>query len=176
MNVQSFEFVHLTFDHVFSLQTEKIESIGETPIRETLKSVGDWPVLDRNWSEENVKFLKRPQLILGGGNEKKKEKPMKFSIENFLGKIRGDYNQPIIVEQYVGPDDRNSSLNVIQLDQSTLGLPSREYFLKAEDNKEKQAYLELMVDVAELLGAERQYAREEMGKVLEFETQLANVN
>lgn len=101
---------------------------------------------------------------------------MKYSIETLLGKIRGDYNQPIIVEQYVGPDDRNSSLNIIQFDQTTLGLPSREYFLKAEENKEKQAYLDLMVDMAELLGADRAYATEEMAKVLDFETELANVS
>lgn len=161
-------------------------------MREALKSVGDWPVLDQNWSEEKVKFLKKPILAPGGanngvggggggasgrtGNGKRKETTMKYSIETLLGKIRGDYNQPIIVEQYVGPDDRNSSLNIIQFDQTTLGLPSREYFLKAEENKEKQAYLDLMVDMAELLGADRAYATEEMAKVLDFETELANVS
>lgn len=99
-----------------------------------------------------------------------------LTIENLLGKLRGDYNQPIIVEQYIGPDDRNSSLNIIQFDQTSLGLPSREYFLKEDPNKEKDAYLELMVDIAELLGADRQYALEQMIKVLDFETELANVS
>ncbi|KAH9413417.1 Membrane metallo-endopeptidase-like 1 [Dermatophagoides pteronyssinus] len=101
---------------------------------------------------------------------------MELTLENLLGKLRGDYNQPIIVEQYIGPDDRNSSLNIIQFDQTSLGLPSREYFLKENPNKEKDAYLELMIDIAELLGADRDYATVEMSKVLEFETQLANAS
>lgn len=101
---------------------------------------------------------------------------MPLTIENLLGKIRGDYNQPIIIEQYVGPDDRNSSHNIIQFDQTSFGLPSREYLLKEGPNKEKDAYLQLMVDIAELLGAKREYAFEQMSKVLQFEMELANVS
>nr|XP_046909765.1 neprilysin-1-like [Dermatophagoides farinae] len=132
------------------MNIQKINQIGVQPILDALQEVGGWPVLDRNWNEKDL------------------------TLENLLGKLRGDYNQPIIVEQYVGPDDRNSSLNIIQFDQTSLGLPSREYFLKEQPNKEKDAYLELMIDIAELLGADRDYATEEMTKVLEFETQLAN--
>lgn len=144
---------------------------------DTIKEVGGWPVLDPNW---NGRTLKKTLIASANGTTISstliaKNEEIELTIENLLGKLRGDFNQPIIVEQYVGPDDRNSSLNIIQFDQTSLGLPSREYFLKESPNKEKDAYLELMVDIAELLGAERNYALEHMTKVLEFETQLANV-
>lgn len=58
----------------------------------------------------------------------------------------------------------------------SFGLPSREYFLKASSQKDKDAYYKLMVEIAVLLGASRDYAKEELTKVLEFETQLANVS
>lgn len=57
----------------------------------------------------------------------------------------------------------------------TLGLPSRDYFLKETSFRERGAYLRLMTEVAVLLGANRSYASEEMSKVLNFEILLANV-
>ena len=58
----------------------------------------------------------------------------------------------------------------------SFGLPIREYFLKSSSQKDKDAYYKLMVEVAVLLGGERTFVEQEMEKVLEFETQLANVN
>ncbi|KAJ6219511.1 hypothetical protein RDWZM_005323 [Blomia tropicalis] len=163
------------------MNIQKIENIGDTPIRDTLMMVGQWPVLDRNWDPNGRHFLKRTLIAnslstTAVAASTKVDHFMPLTIENLLGKIRGDYNQPIIIEQYVGPDDRNSSHNIIQFDQTSFGLPSREYFLKEGANKEKEAYLHLMVDVAELLGAEREYAFEQMRNVLEFETELANAS
>lgn len=164
--------------------TEKIEIIGDGPIREALQMVGQWPVLDRNWDPSKTHYIKRTTIASPAAGQPAstksttapKDQLMELNIENLLGKIRGDYNQPIIIEQYVGPDDRNSSHNIVQFDQTSFGLPSREYFLKEGVNKEKDAYLQLMVDIAELLGAERDYALEQMAKVVEFETELANVS
>jgi membrane metallo-endopeptidase-like protein 1 len=42
-------------------------------------------------------------------------KPPDFSIETLLGRIRGVYNEGVLVEQWVGPDDKNSSVNIIQV-------------------------------------------------------------
>ena len=63
-----------------------------------------------------------------------------------------------------------------QLDQMQLGLPSRDYFLHLESEKDLAAYHNYMVDVAELLGANRSYAETELWAVVEFEQQLANVS
>nr|CAG4640659.1 EOG090X01U4 [Eulimnadia texana] len=134
------------------MNTSLIASIGDRPLVETLKQLGGWPVLDVNWNRPN------------------------FSIETLLGRLRGDYNQGVLVEQWVGPDDKNSSVNIIQLDQMQLGLPSRDYYLKTSSARELKAYHRYMTEIAVLLGAERRYASEEMKKVLHFESILANAS
>ena len=69
----------------------QIRSTGDAPLRETLKLLGGWPVLDAGWSPPN------------------------FGVETLLGRLRGDYNQGVLIEQWVGPDDKNSSVNIIQV-------------------------------------------------------------
>ncbi|XP_076318577.1 neprilysin-1-like [Tachypleus tridentatus] len=130
----------------------QIDAIGDKPLHDIITSLGGWPVTSRNWTEPS------------------------WPIEKLLGLLRGDYNMGIIIEQWVGPDDKNSSVNIIQLDQMPLGLPSREYYLKRSSERERKAYLKLMIDVAVLFGAEREYVKTEMEKVLNFEIQLANAS
>ncbi|KAJ8946366.1 hypothetical protein NQ318_010131 [Aromia moschata] len=68
-----------------------IRKIGDEPIREVLRSLGGWPVATPNWN------------------------PPDFSAEVLLGLIRGIYNEGFLIEQWVGPDDKNSSVNIIQV-------------------------------------------------------------
>ena len=65
---------------------------------------------------------------------------------------------------------------MLQLDQPGLGMPSREYYLGEEETSYKDAYLEYMINMAKLLGADEDTARKDMQEVLEFETQVANVS
>ncbi|GFQ78251.1 neprilysin-1 [Trichonephila clavata] len=134
------------------ISTVQIEAIGDKPLRDVVRELGGWPVSERDWEEPE------------------------WPLEHLLGQLRGDYNQGIIIEQWVGPDDKNSSVNVIQLDQMTFGLPSREYFLKDSSDRERKAYLKLMVEVAILFGAEREVAEIDMTDVLELEIRLANAS
>lgn len=69
----------------------QIRKIGDNPLREVLSSLGGWPVTVANWE------------------------PPRFSIEVLLGRLRGDYNEGVLVEQWIGPDDKNSSVNIIQV-------------------------------------------------------------
>lgn len=62
-----------------------------------------------------------------------------------------------------------------QLDQMQLGLPSREYFLKESSERERKAYLKLMIEIAVLFGSEREIAEIDMADVLDLETKIANV-
>lgn len=62
-----------------------------------------------------------------------------------------------------------------QLDQAWLSLP-REYLTKGLDNEVVSAYFEYMVDIAVILGAERDTALEDMRAALNFEIVLANVS
>ncbi|XP_042900690.1 neprilysin-1 isoform X2 [Parasteatoda tepidariorum] len=128
----------------------QIDAIGDKPLRDVVKELGGWPVSERDWVEPE------------------------WPLEHLLGQLRGDYNQGIIIEQWVGPDDKNSSVNVIQLDQMSFGLPSREYFLKDSSEKERKAYLKLMVEVAILFGADREIAEMDMTDVLDLEIRFAN--
>jgi neprilysin len=87
--------------------TEQIRRIGDSALREVLKKLGGWPVIEKTWS------------------------PPSISIEQLMGRLRGEYSEPVLVELYVGADDKNSSVNILQLDQLVLALPSRDYYLKA---------------------------------------------
>ena len=63
-----------------------------------------------------------------------------------------------------------------QIDQMQLGLPSRDYFLHLESEKDLEAYHQYMTDVATLLGANRTDAEDQLWKIVEFEQVLANVS
>lgn len=61
------------------------------PLKEILKSLGGWPVIEKNWKPPNV------------------------SIEKIMGRLRGEYSEPVLIELYVGADDKNSSINILQV-------------------------------------------------------------
>ncbi|CAG0882385.1 unnamed protein product, partial [Darwinula stevensoni] len=128
------------------------EQVGDLALKEVLKSLGGFPVTNSSWSP-----------------------PHGMTVEKLVAIIRKDYNLPILIEQWVGPDDKNSNENIIQIDQMNLGLPSREYFLKNSSKYHVTAYQKYMSDVAFLLGADPERATVEMEKVVNFEILLANV-
>ena len=64
----------------------------------------------------------------------------------------------------------------MQMDQPSLGMPSRDFYLDASGSKFKDAYLRYMVDAAVLMGADPDTALHDMTQVLEFETKVANVS
>lgn len=124
--------------------------------------------------------------------------PTNQPIEHLLGKLRGEFNEHFIVSILVGPDDKNSSVNILQvnlremlwtepqwqfilmyflfkkIDQLMLALPSREYYMKS--NNELTAYHRYMTQIAILLGADPDTAATEMQNVIDFEVSLANVS
>jgi len=134
------------------MNTSQVRREGDRPLRAVLDSLGGWPVLDRAWQPPNT------------------------SLERLLGQLRGQYDRGVIFEQWVGPDDRNSSINIVQIDQLSLALPSREYFLSARYRRELDAYRTFMTGVAVLMGADSLYAQEEMARVLQFEIALSNAS
>lgn len=94
------------------MAVEQIRKIGDQPLREILvsklltwerkskdkhfffllqKFLGGWPVIEPNW------------------------KPPNISIEKLMGTLRGEYSEPVLIELYVGADDKNSSINILQV-------------------------------------------------------------
>ena len=71
--------------------TEKIRELGDVPLHEIIRDIGGWPATDASWVSPSM------------------------GIEILLGRLRGNFNQGILLEQWVGPDDRNSSANIIQV-------------------------------------------------------------
>lgn len=102
--------------------------------------------------------------------------PPEFSIEYLLGKLRGEYSEAVLIELYVGADDKNSSVNILQLDQLVLALPSRDYYLKSSSEGDLKAYHRYMTQIAILLGANPKTASAELEKVVQFEIRLANAS
>lgn len=79
------------------------------------------------------------------------------------------------MELFVSADDKNSSANILQLDQLVLALPSRDYYLKASSEGDLEAYHKYMTASAILLGASSETVAEEMSAVVKLEQRLASV-
>lgn len=161
--------------HKFFLILAQIRIVGDASLKALLKSLGGWPVLESEW-----------------------KKPTE-SIEQLMGRIRGHFNEQPIITVLVGPDDKNSSINVLQVinfnffeicenaatryyychpqfDQLALALPSRDYYLKSSSEAELRAYHRYMTEIAIMLGANSEKAQIEMNDVINFEIALANVS
>lgn len=127
---------------------EAIEKRGIEPLLALIEKFGGWPLLDDNWDEKNFDWLKLTATLR-------------------------KYNNDILIVQWVGADIQDSNHNIIQFDQTTLGLPTREYFLKQVNEKYLDSYRNFMIKVITLLGAED--ADDRADDILEFETRLAKI-
>lgn len=67
-----------------------IEQVGDNLMKEFLRALGGWPILDAIWDES------------------------KFNLIDILARLRL-YNSRVLVRMWVSADDRNSSTNVIQV-------------------------------------------------------------
>ena len=78
----------------------------------------------------------------------------------------------------VGPDDRNSTRNILQLSQGGLGLPDRDYYLKRDAASEelRRAYAAHVERMFQLLGDPAPVARRHAQTVLRLETRLAQAS
>lgn len=127
---------------------EVIDKRGIKPLLELLEKFGGWPLLDDSWDEKSFDWLKLTAMLR-------------------------QYNNDILIVEWVGSDIQNSNQNIIQFDQTTLGLPTREYFLKPVNEKYLNSYRTFMIKVITLLGAED--ADDRADEILEFETSLAKI-
>lgn len=127
---------------------EAIEKRGIEPLLELLEKFGGWPLIDDAWDEKSFDWLKLTATLR-------------------------KYNNDILMVQWVGADIQNSNHNIIQFDQTTLGLPTREYFLKQVNEKYLNSYRNFMIKIITLIGAEE--ADDRADEILEFETGLAKI-
>ncbi|KAH8415360.1 hypothetical protein KR222_005098, partial [Zaprionus bogoriensis] len=131
----------------------QIRKIGSGRLRQVLELLGGWPVIEPNWQPTD-----------------------EMSVERLMGLLRLNYSESVMIELYVGADDKNSSVNILQMDQLQYALPSRDYYLKASSANDRQAYHKYMTQISLLLGADAATAAAELQEVVRFETQLVNVS
>uniref|UniRef100_A0A8C6Y9I1 Endothelin-converting enzyme 1 n=1 Tax=Naja naja TaxID=35670 RepID=A0A8C6Y9I1_NAJNA len=101
----------------------------------------------------------------------------KGSFNEMLLAVVAHYHLSPFFSISVSVDSKNSSSNIIQIDQSGLGMPSREYYLnKTQNEKFLAAYLNFMVQLGMMVsGEEEATIRPQMQEILDFETTLANI-
>uniref|UniRef100_A0A803TEQ1 endothelin-converting enzyme 1 n=1 Tax=Anolis carolinensis TaxID=28377 RepID=A0A803TEQ1_ANOCA len=131
------------------LKEQKIEELGSQPLMDLIEKIGGWNITGP-WNQTN--FMEVLKLV------------------------SGTYRASPFFTVFVGADSKSSNSNIIQLDQSGLFLPSRDYYLnKTANEKVLAAYLDYMVELGMLLGGARASTEEQMQQVLELEIQLANL-
>ncbi|XP_017206533.1 endothelin-converting enzyme 2b isoform X4 [Danio rerio] len=130
------------------LNEQRIEELGAQPLMDLITKIGGWNITE-SWDKEN--FL------------------------DVLKIISGPYRAQPFFTVSVSVDPKNSNSNVIQVDQSGLFLPSRDYYLNKTNEKVLKAYLDYMVELGLLLGGDKNSTRGQMQQILDFETALANI-
>merc|ERR1719509_368082 len=132
---------------------EEIEAIGLEPLKEMLRALGGWPVLEGDaWDAEA------------------------FSWVDTVYKFRKQgYSTDYLIDFSIVTDSKNSSWRVIDIDQASLGM-SREYLVNGLDDEDVTSYFNYMVSVAVLLGADRPTAEKELKESLMFEIELAHAS
>lgn len=133
-------------------KNKTIDKLGSKPLEGLIRTFGGWPISNRTGVWDKNKWTFQDAL----------EKMKVFGV---------------FFSYYIGEDDKNSTINIIQIDQGGLGLPEREYYLNKSVSEDKVlgAYLDYMTKVGVLLGGEENKTREQMLDVIDFETRLANI-
>ncbi|XP_048879417.1 endothelin-converting enzyme 1 isoform X2 [Brienomyrus brachyistius] len=127
----------------------KIEALGAQPLQDLINQTGGW-VLTGPWDEEN--------------------------FQEVLRIVSARYRTSPFFTVFVSTDSKSSNSNIIQVDQSGLGLPSRDYYLnKTANEKYLKAYLDFLVELGILLGGSEETSRTLMQEIVDFETTLANI-
>nr|XP_012234649.1 PREDICTED: endothelin-converting enzyme 1 isoform X1 [Linepithema humile] len=129
---------------------EILEQRMERPLILLLDQLGGWPILKPDWESD------------------------KFDWLHLTAQLRL-YNNDILISEWVGPDIKNSDKYVIQFDQTSLGLPTRDYFLQPTNAIYLEAYKDYLIKIATLLGASLDNATIHAEELIEFETQLATI-
>lgn len=108
------------------------ETMGSEPMLRLIKNIGSWSLtsdpVSGNWSESSWNF------------------------EATLAKIHSYGVAPFFVLD-VSPDDKNSSVNMIQIDQAGLSLPDFQSYVGNESDMFHGAYVRYFTDIVQLLGA-----------------------
>ncbi|CAH0550620.1 unnamed protein product [Brassicogethes aeneus] len=132
-----------------SCMNEKaIDKRGGNPLKIIINQLGGWPMVSDNWDES------------------------KFDIIWVLAQLRL-LNNDVLISEWVGPDMKNSNEYIIHLDQTSLGLPSREYYVDITNRKYLVAYRIFIRDVSLILADKKPVLQQDINDIVDFEVNLA---
>ncbi|XP_042901081.1 neprilysin-2 isoform X3 [Parasteatoda tepidariorum] len=134
------------------MNLKSIEKSDSEPLQKVLKTLGGWPVVvGENWDGSNFDWM-----------------------ETLFAFRKLGYSHDILVDLSVTADYRNNTVHIIDLDQTSLGMPDRTYLVKGLNDSSTEAYFNLMIKTAKKLGANEQTVEKELLQALNFEITLAN--
>uniref|UniRef100_A0A673Y976 endothelin-converting enzyme 1 n=1 Tax=Salmo trutta TaxID=8032 RepID=A0A673Y976_SALTR len=136
------------FYYLSCLNEQHIEELGATPLIDLITKTGGWSITGP-WEKDNFMEV--------------------------LKTVSGPYRAQPFFTVRVSVDPKNSNSNVIQVDQSGLFLPPRDYDGNTANEKVSKAYLDYMVELGLLLGGDKNSTQSQMQQILDFETTLANI-
>ncbi|KAK6176069.1 hypothetical protein SNE40_014425 [Patella caerulea] len=132
------------------IDEDSLRKRGQRDAEILLESLGGWPLLNNAWNSTG------------------------FNIEQQLIALR-NRNYDIIITISTSPDDRKVTDHIILLDQATLGMPSREYYLKGTNDTLLVIYKEFAKAVASKFGASGTDVDKHITAMVDFEIKLANL-
>ncbi|XP_053403714.1 membrane metallo-endopeptidase-like 1 isoform X2 [Mercenaria mercenaria] len=137
------------------MDKDKAEALTLRTIHQYTEAFGGWPVL--------------------GSNDGGKWDPNRYNLENLLvhSKQRGT-SMPLI-EVGVVNDILNPTKYILYIDQASLGMPSREYYLKDRYDKILMAYQTLLEESYVAFGADPTTAENDAKDVVDMEIEVANI-
>nr|XP_034338182.1 neprilysin-1-like [Crassostrea gigas] len=130
------------------VDVDAIEKDNLTSIKQLIEDLGGWPVLNKDWKEEN------------------------FNLTDLLIKITLYTANPLIF-MFVYRDFKNPTNHMLYIDQPALGLPDRKYFLRGRDHRQLVAYEQYAREMAIIFGADETTASNDIKDILDFEIQIA---
>uniref|UniRef100_A0A3P9N4F1 Neprilysin n=1 Tax=Poecilia reticulata TaxID=8081 RepID=A0A3P9N4F1_POERE len=138
-----------------------IELRGGSPLLDMLPDIFEWPMAVDNWEDDYGKT---------------------WRLEDVIARLNEKYGTQLLVNFFVGTDDRDSTSYIIHFDQqTTLGLLSRDYYVCEGPYAEAcRAYEQFMFDLAKLIRSDRRldinetHMREEVTRVVDLERDIAN--
>uniref|UniRef100_A0A8C8IDG7 endothelin-converting enzyme 1 n=1 Tax=Oncorhynchus tshawytscha TaxID=74940 RepID=A0A8C8IDG7_ONCTS len=136
------------FYYLSCLNEQHIEELGATPLIDLITKTGGWSITGP-WEKDNFMEV--------------------------LKTVSGPYRAQPFFTVRVRVDPKNSNSNVIQVGQSGLFLPPRDYDGNTANEKVSKAYLDYMVELGLLLGGDKNSTQSQMQQILDFETTLANI-
>ncbi|KAM8976490.1 phosphate-regulating neutral endopeptidase PHEX [Pelodytes ibericus] len=146
--------------YISCMNETEIEEADSKPLLKILKQATmRWPVLESNIGSDG-KWSER-----------------KFNLLQTISELRGQYSTSVFLRAYVATDDKLSNNFILKLDQASLSLLSHEDYLDNSTTTRayREALLQLMVDVAVFLGANKTRAESDMKALINLETKLAQI-